>query len=251
MANDTVTSSQSVRSICTPEHHAKSNKAKPVILLALGTGPHGKTARLEFPEGWQRTIDLATQFDGWHPLFADLQQEDKHRLRDYVKAPFITHPDGTQSRPDPLSFTRQVETTRGKHLRFTYFDVPAQGCAEGAATGYRCAAELLEALALGHGPVISISNVLEEVAKAKKEGFDGVNRRPAAAAFLEVVGEALMFFSKQTNHQPWLHKKIANQEKYAKGAAERQAIERADFVERMKAAKAAKRTARETAECAA
>lgn len=136
-------------------------------------------------------------------------------------------------------------------LRFTWFDVPAQDYAEGPATGYRCAAELLAALALGHGPQIPTSHILEEVAKAKNEDFNGINRRAAASAFLEIMGDALTFFARHGAHRAWIDKKIARAEQDAQKIAERQAIERAAFVERMKAAKAAKRTARETAGCAA
>lgn len=243
------TQAPDMRGLCTPEQHAQTHKVKPVILLGLGTGPHGKTALLEFPEGWQRTIDLLTEFDGWHPMFDDLSTKDRRSLHEHVEAPFTTHPDGTKSRPDPLSFIRRVETGRGKFLRYNYFDVPAQDYAEGAATGYRCAAELLAALALGHGPVISIFQVLAEVAEAKKGSFDGVNRRAAAAAFLGIMGDALTFFARHGNHRAWLDKRIAGAEKYAQDAAERRAIERAEFVERMKAGKAFKRLAREAATC--
>ena len=244
--NATMTA-QAVRSLCTPEQHAQTHKVKPVILLALGTGPHGKTALLEFPGGWQRTIDLLTEFDGWHPLFDSLQPEDRRSLREHVQAPFVTHPDGTKSRPDPLSFTRRVETERGKLVRFTYFDVPPQDHAEGTITGYRCAAELLEALALDHGPCISMHHLLAEVAVAQRErGSASVSRHAAAVAFLTVVNESLGFFAKRADYRAWLDKRIAGAEKYAQDAAERRAIERTEFVERMKAGK---RMAREAATC--
>lgn len=241
------TTAQAVRALCTPAQHAQADKAKPVLLLALGAGPHGKTALLEFPEGWQRTIDLVTEFDGWHPLFDDLQQKDKWRLRNHAAPAFVTHTDGTQSRPDPLSFTRRVQSAGGKLLSFTYFDVPAQDYAQGRATGYRCAAELLEALALGHGPHISLNFVMEEVAEAEKEDFYGTNRRAAAAAFLEVVRDTFLFFAKHSNHHAYLPQKIASAEKCAQNTAERQAVQRAEFVQRMKAGKTAKRKAREAA----
>ncbi|CAN5154096.1 hypothetical protein BH10PSE16_BH10PSE16_43240 [soil metagenome] len=243
----TTTTAQAVRNLCTPEQHAKADKTKPVTLVALGTGPHGKTALLTFPGGWQRTIDLATPFDGWHPLFADLPQDDRQRLRDHAAPAFVSHPDGTQSRPDPLSFIRRIRNARGTLLHWNCFDVPKETHADGAATGYRCAAELLELLALGYGPHISMWRVLEEVAEAAKEDFYGTNRRAAAVAFLEVVEGALVFFAKRSSHQPWLADKIDRAERYALQAAERKAVERAEFVQRMKAGKAAKRRAQEAA----
>ena len=246
-----VTTTQAARSLCTPAQHAQADKAKPVILLALGTGPHGKTALLQFPEGWQRTIDLVSEYDGWHPLFANLQPDDRQRVRDHVIPEFIKHSDGTQSRPDPLSFVRWVQTSRGKLLHWNYFDVPAQGYAEGAATGYRCASELLEALALGHGPYIRLLHILESAAEAATEDFHGTNRRAAAATFLEIVGQALQFFASRSNHRPWLAGKIAQAEEYAQDTAKRQAVKSSEFVERMKAGKTAKRALIKTDECAA
>jgi len=245
------TTAHTVRSCCTPAQHAQADKSKPVALLALGTGPHGKTALLEFAGGWQRTIDLATQFDGWHPLFADLPQEDRQRLRDHAVPAFVSHPDGTQSRPDPLSFVRQVRPAHGKSSECTYFDVPAQGYVEGTATGYRCAAELLEALALGYGPHIPLTHVLASAAQAMQDDFHGTSRRGAAVAFLEVVGQALHFFASRATHQPWLADKVEGAEQYVQYTAERQATERAGFIERMKAGKAAKRQMRKTTGSAA
>ena len=242
-----VTTTQAVCNLCTPAQHLQADKTKPVTLVALGTGQHGKTALLEFPGGWQRTIDLATQFDGWHPLFSDLPPVDRQRLRDHAEPAFVNHPDGTQSRPDPLSFVRRVQTPRGKLLHWNYFDVPAQDYAEGSATGYRCAAELLEALALGHGPHIQLHHVLASAAQATGEDFHGTNRRAAAVTFLEIVGQALNFFAARSIHRPWLAGKIERAEEYAQDAAERQAVERTGFVERMKTAKAAKRKDREAA----
>ena len=181
------TTTQALRSICTPAQHTQANKTKPVALVELGHGPHGKTALLEFPDGWQRTIDLVTPFDGWHPLFADLALGDRQRLRDHVTPEFVNHPDGTQSRPDPLSFVRRVHSARGKHLHWNYFDIPAQDYAQGATTGYRCAVGLLEALALGHGPHIQLYRVLESAAQASGEGIQETNRRAAGVGFMEVV----------------------------------------------------------------
>ena len=236
----------SVRSCCTPAQHAQASQAKPVRLLELGTGPQGKTALLEFPGGWQRTLDLVTEFDGWHPLFSDLTLEDAHRLRVHTEPAFVKQPDGTFSRPDPLSFLRRLKSARGKAVRWRYFDVPAQDHCEGTATGYRCAAELLEAMALSYGPHIALREVLNEAAEAAKEGAGGLSRCGAAGAFLRVMGEAVMFFAKYADHRVELAQKIAGAERYGRGAAQRQAAERAGFTERMKAGRVAAKHAEQT-----
>ena len=106
----TNTTAQVVRSLCTPEQHTKTHKTKPVTLLALGTVPYGKTETLEFPDGWQRIFDMVTEFDCWHPLFADLQYEDAKRLQGHERAAFVEHQDGTLSRPDPLLFMCRVDS---------------------------------------------------------------------------------------------------------------------------------------------
>ena len=235
------TTTQALRSICTPEQHAQANKTKPVALVELGHGPYGKTALLEFPDGWQRTIDLVTPYDGWHPLFADLAVGDRQRLRGHTTPEFANHPDGTQSRPDLLSFVRRVQSARGKFLRWDHFEVPAQDFYQGAVTGYQCAAELLEALALGHGPHIQLNRLLQSAAQASGEGFQKTNRRAAGNAFMEIVGEALNYFATHTMHRPWLAKKIDGAEQDAQEDDERLAMERTEFVQRMKAGKAKKK----------
>jgi hypothetical protein len=235
-----------VRSLCTPAQHAQAFQAKPVRLLALGTVSHSKTALLEFPGGWERTIDLVTEFDGWHPLFCDLAPEDTQRLRVHTEPAFVKQPDGTLSRPDPLSFLRRLKSARGQAVRWRYFDVPAQDYCEGTATGYRCAAELLEAMALGYGPHIQLREVLEEAAQAAKEGAGGDSRCGAAGAFLRVMGEAILFFAKHADHRAGLAEKIAGTDRYRRDTAERRAIERAGFTERMRASKTASRQAEQT-----
>ena len=235
---------QALRSICSPAHHIHADKTKPVALVALGHGQHGKTALLEFPDGWQRTIDLITPFDGWHPLFADLKQYERQFLRDHATPEFVNHPDGTQSRPDPLSFVRAVQSACGRLLRWNYFDVPAQDYAEGTTTGYLCAAELLEALTLGHGPDIPLYCVLESASQATRESLQENSRHAAASAFLETVGQALNFFAKQSMHRSWVAEKIDRSDQNAQDAAEHRAM-RDRFVQRMKTAKAAKRKERE------
>lgn len=98
---------------CTPAQHTSTSNTKPVRLLALGDGPHGKTALCEFPEGWQRTIDLPTQADAWHPLFEDLTADDKGKLRKHTDHPIVRHADGTRTRQGALSFITQEVSRNG------------------------------------------------------------------------------------------------------------------------------------------
>lgn len=224
----------------TPTHHASTHKTKPVRLLALGTGPHGKTALLEFPQGWQRTIDLPTQADAWHPLFDDLPQSERGRLRAHAVHPVVRHPDGTRTRQGALSFITQQISRNGGWIGERCFDVPAEDYVSGNITGYRCAGELLAALQCGYGPYIPLNNILDEVITATHESFDKTGRRGAAVTFLEVVRESLTFIAKHAMHTDFVAGRIARAEQYQAYFAESEASEKAAFVQRMKDAKAAK-----------
>ena len=232
---------QAVRDICTPSHHAAASKNKPIKLLALGTGPHGKTATFEFEEGWQRTLDFLIEADAWHPLFADVPHTERFDLIDHAKAPFIRHADGTKSRPDPLSFTRVIKSERGRHIRSTYFDVPEQSYEEGGITGLKCAAELLEELARGYGPHLMVHHIVKAAVMASNNNFSGVSQNGAASAFLGIVQMALKFFAEHANHRPHIANQIVRAEKYRDECAQNDLLEKHQFIDRMKAAKEAKR----------
>lgn len=225
----------------TPAQHIKDGVTKPIRLLALGTGSHGKTALLEFPGGWQRTIDLPTEADAWHPLFSELPQEDCAKLRRHAAHPIIRHPDGTRTRRGALSFVTEEINRAGGWTGERCFDVPAEDYYAGSVTGYRCAAELLEALARGYGPHIIKSHVINDALQASDEPHGKPSRRGAGTAFLAIVGEALTFMARHSLHKEFMAAKIAEAESARTTMAELDAKEKAAFVERMKAGRAAKR----------
>lgn len=227
----------------TPAHHASTHKTKPVRLLELGNGPHGKTALLEFPEGWLRTIDLPAEADAYHPLFDELPTEERYRLMHYTKHPVVIHPDGRRTRQGALSFITEEVNRLGGWIDERRFDVPAEDYAAGYITGYRCAGELLTALQRGYGPHIALNRILEEVMTAIKEPYGTRGRAGAASAFVSVVEEALKFFAKHALHAKFIGERIASAEISHAYCVEQEAKEKAAFVERMKAAKAAKRLA--------
>ena len=232
---------------CTPAQHASTDNTKPVRLLALGDGPHGKTALCEFPEGWQRTICLPTQADAWHPLFSDLTADDKSKLRKHVDHPVIRHPDGTRTRQGALSFITQEVSRNGGWVGERCFDVPAEEHGAGFITGYRCAAELLQALQRGYGPHISVLNITEAAIQASNEKSGTASRRSAGYGFLAVLEDALRFTAQNSNHGLHIAQKIAEAERMNARNAEQDAREKAAFVQRMKAAKAEKRSTSTTA----
>lgn len=230
----------------TPARHAMANQARPVRLLALGGGSHGKTALLEFPEGWQRTIDLPTEADAWHPLFDNLAQEERLKLRQHVAQPVVVRADGNRVKPLGLSFTTSTITARGAWVAYNHFDVPAQEYGAGSITGYRCAAELLAALERGYGPHIDVPSIVREAAAAARlRSGTAPSRKGAAVAFLSVVEEAMKFLAQNAQHAKHLSQKIAEAESVNAQFDELQAERRAAFVERMRAGRAAKRAAQE------
>ncbi|SDZ73798.1 hypothetical protein [Acidovorax soli] len=226
----------------TPANHLKDGVTKPIRLLALGTGEYGKTALLEFPGGWQRTIDLPTEADAWHPLFSELSQEDCAKLRSHAAPPVIRRPDGTRTRRGALSFiTKDIH--RGRWVkRVNSFDVPAENGCAGSVTGYRCAAELLDALARDYGPCIDKRDIIKAALQACNEPYGKPSRRNAGLAFMDIVEEALNFMAKHAKHREYMAAKIAQAEHVQAYMADHDAREKAAFVERMKAAKAAKRS---------
>lgn len=229
----------------TPAHHAQVNQTKPVRLLELGEGPHGKCARFEFPEGWERTIDLPTQADGWHPLFNDLPHEDTMALRRHVLQPVVTGPGGKRKRHAPLSFTTDTVSARGAWIESSHFDVPDEDYGAGNITGYRCAGELLEALQRGYGPHIDVRAIIREASSIVFAGVFKPSRHGAAVGFMEVVSEAVKFLACHSRHSAFIASKIEAAERYQTFTRECEAKEKAAFVERMRQARAAKRAARE------
>lgn len=225
----------------TPAQHIKEGVTKPTRLLELGTGEHGKTALLEFPGGWQRTLDLPTRADAWHPLFSELPQEDVQRLRKHVAHPIIRHPDGTRTRRGALSFVTEEINRVGCWTGERGFDVPAEDYYAGSVTGYRCAAELLDALARGYGPHFVKQHVIKAALQASDEPYGKPSRRGAGTAFMEVIEGALTFMAKHSRHKEFMAAKIAEAERLQATMAELEAKEKAAFVERMKAGRAAKR----------
>ena len=226
----------------TPARHITEGVTKPTRLLGLGTGEYGKTALLEFPGGWQRTIDLPTEADAWHPLFSELPQEDVQRLRKHVAHPIKRHPNGKRTRRGALSFVTEDVNRAGEWMGERGFDVPAEDWYAGSVTGYRCAAELLDALARGYGPRINRQSVIEGALMACAEPCGKPSRRSAGFAFIAIVEEALTFMAKHSRHKEFMAAKIAEAEQLRTAMAVLEAKEKAVFVERMKAAKAAKRS---------
>ena len=236
----TTQTAQAMRGICTPAQHANTSKAKPIKLLELGIGPHGKTATFEFTEGWQRKLDFLIDADAWHPLFDELPQVERVQLREFIQAPFIEHADGTMRKTQEVSFNTEIRTKKGRYIDTKYFDVAEEEYSQGRITGLKCASELLNVLARGYGSGVFMEEILKAAAIAANEKFSNFGRRDAGSAFLEIVEDAVKFFAVKTRHQEYIQTKITNAESYRDEVQEFKALDRQEFVARMKAGKAAK-----------
>lgn len=229
----------------TPAVHQSASKARPIRVVSMGDGPHGKQVVCEFPDGWQRTIDLPTEVDAWHPLFDNLPKDQKHALHSFAKPAAYVDANGVRKRRDGVSFITSEVGRNGGCKKYRWFDVPDEEHGAGQITGYRAAGELLEALARGYGPNISVGHILKEVFTASDESYSNPSRRGAAAAFAWVLDDALKFFAKNAKHGPWLDGKVAQTERTNAYFAQQAENQKAEFTQRMKAAKAAKKAARQ------
>lgn len=229
----------------TPAMHRGDRADRPVRVVSMVDGPRGKEVMCEFKSGWQRSISLPTEADAWHPLFDGLPQEQKKELHWFARPAAYVDASGVRKRREGLSFTTMELSRNGGCKKFHWFDVPDEEYGAGQVTGYRAAGELLEALARGYGPSISVGHILQEVFTAREESYLKSSRRGAAAAFSWVLDEAMKFFAKNANFGKWLDGKAAEAERL-KAYYDKQAVEdKAAFVQRMKDAKAAKKAARQ------
>ena len=226
----------------TPAVHQSASKARPIRVVSMGDGPHGKQVVCEFLDGWQRSIDLPTEADAWHPLFNGLPHEQRLQLHRLVKPVPYVDGKGVRKQREELSFTTTEIGPRGGCKKFNHFDVPDEEYGVGQITGYRAAVEMLEALQRAYGPHVSLGPILRDVFAAEGESARSPSRRGAVGAFAEVIEGALEFFAKNAKHGPWIAGKVAQAESVNAHYDKQAADDKAAFVQRMKDAKAAKRS---------
>jgi len=163
--------------------------------------------------------------------------------------PIVRHADGRRTQRGELSFFTRELNRLGGFKSESYFDVPAESYTDGWVTGYRCAAELLDALE--RGVYIDVSWVIRDATEAGKESGGKPSRRGASAAFMEIMVEAIGFTVRHGRNGPWLAGKIANAERQRDIWDAHATEQRAKASARMKAQRQAKRTAQSANEEAA
>ena len=86
-----------------------------------------------------------------------------------------------------------------------------------------------------------LGHIVEAAVMASSKNFSGPSQNGAANSFLGIVCTALKHFAKHANHRAYIADLIVRSENYRDECAQKDLAERRQFVERMKAAKAAKR----------
>jgi len=156
--------------------------------------------------------------------------------------------ENTTSKRKDLSFVRNAHKKDAD-----YFVVPDGHWATGYEHGITAFADLLNTLRCNkmngvdnlHIPLRQIIQQVTHLASDIK-GLEA--RTSAASQFIYLMREALEFMATQAKFEPWLARRLADAQQQALISQRHEAEEKAAFVARMKAAKAAKAAKRELAE---
>jgi hypothetical protein len=238
MANETVPE-QSQTKVWTASAQDASSKLKIVKLLELGENDKGRFARVEFDDESSRPLYLLTIADAWHNIFNSLDYSDRWLIRDHFNSrlPKLPQPDGARKRYRVASFATEITSVRGRYISSNYFDLSAYEGVSGEQAGVAVARELLEIYATSNcGYAISLQAMFDDLAAA-----DSDYTKRARRAFLFAVDELLRFSAKHADFHKYLDSRSTHYAEFEKEIADHFASEKAKFVERMRAAKMAKR----------
>jgi hypothetical protein len=154
----------------------------------------------------------------------------------------IYQADGTYKIAKELSFVTHQYTARGRFLDCNYFDVEAMDSMTGAIAGYECARELLAYRKAHKDTYLSISSTVEAAIHLFAEGdYSRVAKGNVARSFVLAMMEMISFSARHANFNTYIDDRIKATQSYADWEKERRATEAAAFVERMQAAKKARR----------
>ena len=148
--------------------------------------------------------------------------------------------------PEPayasLSFVRRYKLPRQRYLRVDWFSPPDEEYGDGNITGYKAALEFFQFLKTNPDDQVIARDVIQAVARVFSDDHDlyAKDKRGATVTFLEGIVSAVQFMARRGNFDQFFADRIQEQLAYRADAAERLAKEKAYFVVRMKAARAAK-----------
>lgn len=224
----------------TPSKQAASSQLEILKLLELGENEKGRFARVEFADESSRPLYLLTIADAWHSIFNTLQYNDRWQIREHFdgRLPELPQPEGARKKYRFATFATEVRSLRGKFISDSYFDLSAYEGVTGEQAGLSVARELLELYATGNCHFISLSAMFEHLTVAT-----GDHEKRARRAFLLVVDEMFKFAARHANFHQYIDGQSAQYAETEKWLADAVEKEKTAFVERMKAARLAKRKA--------
>lgn len=230
----------SAKEVWTPSKQAASSQLKILKLLELGENEKGRFARVEFDDESSRPLYLLTIADAWHSIFNALPYDDRWLIRGHFdgRLPELPQPAGARKSYRHASFVTEVRTLRGKSISSSYFDLSAYEGASGEQAGLAVARELLELYATENCHFISLPTMFADLAAAT-----GDQEKRARQAFLRVVDEMIKFAAQHASFHKYIDGQSARYAEMEKWLADAVEKEKAAFVERMKAARLAKRQA--------
>ena len=233
----------------TPEFHASTSNLRPLKLLALSEGDHGKRALFEFNGGFQRHIDIAGPTDAWHPIFSELNLNDAHKLREYVAIKDFLQKGEVKFRASPLAFISRTLDKDGARVSDNFLDVENEEYMKSSMTGARCALELLREVKRQPSQRFSKMWIEGCIREAILIGHDKpylrkTSRGGAAETFIEIVVEAVWFMATAGDFESYMERKRneLNDRHDACIKTEKEIMDR--NVARMVAARKAKRAAK-------
>lgn len=168
------------------------------------------------------------------------------------RARMVTLPNGEQREMSELSFSYGVVREAGskkKTWRTVHFDAPALHYYEGRALGMQMAGEVVQFYRKHKTEKLRLDAILREALQRCNGGFgnyDDSTQANVAAGFLDVLTTLVELGARQLNPK-WLENQIAQNQREHLTWCQQRDERKAEFVERMRQARAAKRAAREVA----
>lgn len=231
------------------------------VRIEVGSGP------IEYHAG-SRVIDACIDFassmqakicdESGTPMDADalstLENDinaamERRQVAAVAAIPRVLQADGTYRSAPHVSFIAEYTSSRRRRLRTCYFDVAPMTYAEGWVEGFRLAGEYLEFIKRHNRFANFVPQVLAAAVECGRPG-NGLRKANVAAGFMACMSEMIVFGAREAAHSAWIEAKIGEARRYAEHAEERKAERKAEFVERMRTARAAKRAAAEKRDAA-
>lgn len=149
-----------------------------------------------------------------------------------------------------LSFVKYERASKEHHRVTNWFNVPDEQYGDGNITGYMAISEFAQwAKDNPEGCHWAVRGIITEIVRIEGERHEyaDLDKIGAAAMFMGGIVSAVVFFAGHADFKPFFNASILRLLEFKKKEAFSAAKEKADFVVRMKAARAAKKVAKKAA----